>query len=173
MREEKHLNKQEYERELSDGKEKKIASREIISVALEAIGKDVEGKQDNVKREDAQREINLKQLMLEKQRMVPEIQNRSFTNKKSIPQNNNCWKEIIDRQRSAEPYRRMDRDDRIQKTVAYKNDGQSSERYSEGDQILYKDPDNGRWHGPGKIMSTEGRKMRIIHAGYKKNSSSQ
>ena len=60
----------------------------------------------------------------------------------------------------------MDADDRIQKILAQRSYGYRDQRYSEGEQVLFKETDIGRWSGPSKVTGMEGSKVRIIHAGY-------
>ena len=42
------------------------------------------------------------------------------------------------------------------------------QKHAKGEQVLYKEPSNGRWVGPGRVIRMEGNKVRIIHEGYDK-----
>ena len=50
--------------------------------------------------------------------------------------------------------------------MAQRTYGYSDNKYLEGNLVLFKENDKGRWSGPAKVTGMEGNKVRIIHAGY-------
>ena len=75
-------------------------------------------------------------------------------------------RELINRQRSEELYRKIDANARIQKALAQQAHGYLDHKYSAGDMIIFKEDGKNRWTGPAKVTGTENSKVRIIHAGY-------
>ena len=85
---------------------------------------------------------------------------------KPVVESDSFRREFINGQRLEEIYRKVDADDRIQKILSQRSYGYRDQKYFEGDQVLFKETDKGRWLGPGKVTGMKGSKVRIVHAGY-------
>ena len=104
--------------------------------------------------------------MFGKQGVVPGILEGNPASMQPVVESDSFRREFINRQRSEELYRKLDADDIIQKILAQRSYGYRDQRYSEGEQVLFKEKYKGRWYGPVKVTEMEGSKVRIIHAGY-------
>jgi hypothetical protein len=73
---------------------------------------------------------------------------------------------ILYRQKAEEIYRRVDSNERIQKSLAQQTYGYQDSTYEPGDSVLFKEEGKDRWAGPAKVIGVEGNKVRVIHSGY-------
>ena len=104
--------------------------------------------------------------MFGKQGMIPGISDGNPATREPILESDCFRKELINRQRAEDLYRNIDANERLQKCLSQRTYGYSDNKYKEGDEVLFKEEDKGRWSGPAKVTGMEGSKVRIIHAGY-------
>ena len=104
--------------------------------------------------------------MFGKQGVVPGITDGNPASLEAVVESDSFRKELINRQKSEELFRKIDSNERIQKSLAQRTYGYSDNKYLEGNLVLFKENDKGRWSGPAKVTGMEGNKVRIIHAGY-------
>ena len=128
----------------------------------EALSHAVEAKNMQINRTG----FSPRQLMFGKQGVVPGITDGNPASMEMVTESDSFRRELVNRQKAEELYRKIDASERIQKCLAQKTYGYSDNKYSEGDKVLFKENDKGRWSGPGKVTGMEGNKVRIIHAGY-------
>ena len=128
----------------------------------EALSHAVEAKNMQINRTG----FSPRQLMFGKQGVVPGITDGNPASMEPVTESESFRKELINRQKAEELFRKIDSNERIQKSLAQKTYGYSDNKYSEGDKVLFKESDIGRWSGPAKVTGMEGNKVRIIHAGY-------
>ena len=107
-----------------------------------------------------------RQLIFGKQGIIPGITDGNPANFEEVVESDVFRRELINRQRSEELYRKIDANARIQKALAQQAHGYLDHKYSAGDMIIFKEDGKNRWTGPAKVTGTENSKVRIIHAGY-------
>ena len=107
-----------------------------------------------------------RQLTFGKQGVIPGISDGNPATMEMVTESDSFRNEFVNRQKSEELFRKIDANERIQKTLAQNTYGYADRRYSEGDLILFKENDKGRWSGPAHVTGMEGSKVQIIHAGY-------
>ena len=104
--------------------------------------------------------------MFGKQGVIPGITDGSPASMEAVTESDSFRKELMNRQKAEELFRKIDSNERIQKCLAQRTYGYSDNKYSEADLVLFKEIEKGRWSGPAKVTGMEGNKVRIIHAGY-------
>ena len=57
-------------------------------------------------------------------------------------------RELINRQRSEDLYRKLDANERIRKALAQQTYGYNDQKYSEGELVIFKENGKDRWTGP-------------------------
>ena len=92
-----------------------------------------------------------RQLMFGKQGVVPGISDGNPASMEVVTESESFRKELINRQKAEELYRKIDISERLQKCLAQKTYGYSDNKYYEGDKVLFKENDKGRWSGRGKV----------------------
>ena len=107
-----------------------------------------------------------RQLMFGKQGVVPGITDGNPASMEPVTESDSFRRAFGNRQLAEELYRKVDSNERIQKALAQNTQGYSDHRYSEGEQVLFKEDGKSRWSSPGQVTGMEGNKVRIIQAGY-------
>ena len=102
-----------------------------------------------------------RQLMFGKQKVGPGIPDEKPASMQLKRESDSFRTESNNRWRSAELYKRINANHRRQKILAHTSYEYNSQKYSEGERVLYKEQDKRRWFGPGKVTGMEGSKMRI------------
>ena len=107
-----------------------------------------------------------RQLTFGKQGTIPGITDGNPASMETITESDSFRREFVNRQYAEELYRKVDSNARLQKCLIQRTYGYADNKYSEGDAVLFKENDVGRWSGPAKVTGMEGTKVRIIHAGF-------
>ena len=109
-----------------------------------------------------------RQLMFGKQGVVPGITDGNPASMEMVVESDTFRKELINRQRSEELFRRIDCNERLQKCLAQRTNGYADNVYSEGEEVLFKEENKSRWSGPAKVVCMEGSKVILVHAGHRR-----
>ena len=107
-----------------------------------------------------------RQLMFGKQSVIPGITDGTPATMEPVIESDSFRRELVNRQKSEELYRKIDANERIQKILAQRTYGYTDLKYKEGDLVLFKENEKNRWSGPAVVTGMEGSKVRLVHAGY-------
>ena len=104
-----------------------------------------------------------RQVMFGCQGTIPGVTEGSPATWEPVTESDALRRDFINRQRAEELFRKIDLNERIQKTMAGQVQGYVDASYMEGELVLYKEKNSEKWTGPGKVTGVEGSKVRIIH----------
>ena len=107
-----------------------------------------------------------RQLMFGQQGVVPGITEGNPASMEPVTESDSFRREFITRQKAQEMYRKVDANERLQKTLAQNTQGYSDHVYGEGEMVFFKEDGKNMWSGPGQVTGMEGSKVRLVHAGY-------
>ena len=103
-----------------------------------------------------------RQLMFGKQNIVAGISDVNPACLEPVVESDCFRKELINRQKSEDLYRKIDANSRIQKVLAQKTYGYTDNSYQSGDLVLFKENEKNRWSGPAQVTGMEGVKSELF-----------
>ena len=104
--------------------------------------------------------------MYGRQGIVPGITDGSPACFEPVCESETFRKELVNRQKAEELFRKIECSEKIQKCLAQRTYGYTDNSYHEGDEVLFKENDKSRCSGPAKVTGIEGTKLRLIYAGH-------